>query len=108
MIFLYKAPVFLKSFHLPLLPHSKAISNATGMKLNFGKFQKIGARGYTMEKLFNLREGVGIDEDKLAKRFTDVPLIEGNKKSVVRIDKMLPKYYKLRGWDKQGVPTKKH
>jgi aldehyde:ferredoxin oxidoreductase len=25
----------------------------------------------------------------------------------VPIDKMLPRYYQLRGWDENGVPTKK-
>jgi aldehyde:ferredoxin oxidoreductase len=25
---------------------------------------------------------------------------------VVEMDKMLPEYYQLRGWDKEGVPTK--
>jgi aldehyde:ferredoxin oxidoreductase len=25
---------------------------------------------------------------------------------VVKLEKMLPEYYELRGWDKEGVPTK--
>jgi aldehyde:ferredoxin oxidoreductase len=25
---------------------------------------------------------------------------------VVELDKMLPEFYKLRGWDEKGVPTK--
>jgi aldehyde:ferredoxin oxidoreductase len=25
---------------------------------------------------------------------------------VVELDKMLPEYYQLRGWDKEGIPTK--
>jgi len=28
-----------------------------------------------------------------------------HKGRVVELDKMLPEYYKLRGWDEQGVPT---
>lgn len=104
---LYTMPKGLLKFHLPMLPHTKALKYATGMKMDFGRFMQAGARGYTMEKLFNLREGIDKEHDKLAKRFTDDPLLPDNKNSVVRLDKMIPKYYKLRGWDKNGIPTKK-
>ncbi len=95
------------AFHLPLVPHSKAIAFATGMRMNFGKWFRIGTRGYTMERLFNIREGIGASQDTLAKRFTSDELIPGNKRSVVRLDKMVPKYYRLRGWDADGVPTRR-
>jgi len=77
------------------------------MKIDFGRWIRIGDRGYNMERLFNLREGINKNHDKLAKRFTDVPLLPGNKKTVVRMDKLLPRYYKLRGWDKDGIPKKR-
>jgi aldehyde:ferredoxin oxidoreductase len=60
-----------------------------------------------LERLFNLREGFGKQADTLPKRFTDEPLPESKKNSKVPIGKMLPKYYKLRGWDADGVPRKK-
>lgn len=99
-----KLPPWLQKFHLPLLPHSKFIKLATGMKMDYGRFARAGARGYTLERLFNLREGIRKDQDSLAKRFTDEPLIPGKKKTMVPLDKMLPKYYKLRGWDENGIP----
>lgn len=103
-----KTPPWLLKIHIPfMLPHSKALTQATGMNIHFGDWARIGDRGYNMEKLFNLREGIGKDQDRLAKKFTDTPLLPGNKKSVVRMDKMLPKYYKLRGWDSDGVPTRR-
>ncbi len=104
---LYKMPKGIMKFHLPMLPHTKALKMATGMKMDFGRFMKVGARGYNMEKLFNLREGIDKEFDSLAKRFTGDPLLPGNKKSVVKLDKMLPKYYRLRGWDKNGLPKKR-
>jgi aldehyde:ferredoxin oxidoreductase len=104
---LLKAPPALLGIHLPLLPHSKFIKMATGMKMNLGLFFRVGDRGYNMEKLFNLREGIGKDKDTLPKRFTDEPLVPGDEKSKVPLDKMLPKYYKIRGWDENGVPTPK-
>ena len=104
---LLKAPPFMMKLNLPMLPHSKIICLATGMKMNFGLFTRAGERGYTLERLFNLREGIRKDKDSLAKRFTDVPLVKGNEKSKVPLKQMLPKYYKLRGWDENGVPTQK-
>lgn len=102
-----KVPPWLLKLHLPLLPHSKFIKLATGMKMDYGRFAQAGARGYTMERMFNLREGIGKDQDRLARRFTKDLLLAGNPKSRVPLDQMLPKYYKLRGWDENGIPTAK-
>ncbi len=100
-------PKSVLKMHLPMLPHSKAIALSTGMKMDFGKYYMVGERGYTMERLFNLREGIDKSTDTLAKRFTDEELVPGNKKTKVPLSKMLPKYYRLRGWNKDGVPRKK-
>jgi aldehyde:ferredoxin oxidoreductase len=100
-------PPSLMKINLPMLPHSKAIKMATGMDMNFGKFLAVGARGYNLERMFNLREGFSKKDDTLPRRFTSEPQIADKPESIVRIDDMLPKYYWLRGWDKNGVPTKK-
>jgi aldehyde:ferredoxin oxidoreductase len=100
-------PPSLLMIHLPMLPHTRAINLATGMKMNFGKFLEVGARGYNLERMFNLREGFSKKDDTLPRRFTSEPQIAGRPESVVRVDDMLPKYYRLRGWDENGVPTKK-
>jgi len=100
-------PPALMKFHLPMLPHTRAIRQVTGMDMDFGKFFQMGARGYTLERLYNLREGFSAGDDKLPARFTDEEQIPGNKNTRVPLDKMMPKYYRLRGWDRQGVPTAK-
>ncbi len=100
-------PPGLLMIHLPMLPHTRAINLATGMRMNFGKFLEIGARGYNLERMFNMREGFSKKDDTLPKRFTSEPQIAGKPESIVRVDDMLPKYYWLRGWDKNGMPTKK-
>ncbi len=101
-----KTPLFLMKFHLPLLPHSKFIKLATGMKMDYGRFVRVGERGYTLERMFNMREGIGKDQDTLAKRFTEEKLSKNDDRTRVPLKKMLPKYYKLRQWDENGVPTK--
>ncbi len=100
-------PSWLQKIHVPLLPHTKAITLATGMKYDFGKFMEMGARGYALERMFNLREGLSKKDDTLPKRFTDEDQIPGRPETKVPIDKMLPRYYQLRGWDENGVPTAK-
>ncbi|RLB89744.1 MAG: aldehyde:ferredoxin oxidoreductase [Deltaproteobacteria bacterium] len=102
-----KLPLFFMKFHLPLLPHSKFIKLATGMNMDYGIFVRVGERGYTLERMFNIREGIGKEQDTLAKRFTQENLLKNDDKTRVPLDKMLPKYYKLRQWDENGVPTKK-
>ncbi len=103
---LQRLPPKLLQMHLPMLPHSKFIHLTTGMKMDFGRFLKAGERGYTLEKLFNLREGIGKKHDTLARRFTHEPLNPENAASKVPLDKMLPEYYRIRGWDENGIPTR--
>lgn len=102
-----RMPKWLMRFHVPLLPHTKAIELATGMKMDFGRYYLVGERGYTLERMFNIREGLTAKDDSLPARFTREPLMYGKKGYTVPLDKMLKKYYRLRGWDEQGKPTKK-
>lgn len=103
---LQKIPPHLLKLDLPNLPHSKLFRLATGMKMNFGLFLEAGERGYNLERLFNLREGIDGKQDALPSRFTHELLNPKDPNSKVPLDKMLPDYYKIRGWDEQGVPTK--
>jgi aldehyde:ferredoxin oxidoreductase len=93
-------------FHLPLLPHSKAIATYTGMKTNLGLFSAVGERGYTLERLFNMREGLLAEEDALPPRMTEEPQRPAVPNSKVPLREMLPVYYQVRDWDAQGVPTR--
>jgi aldehyde:ferredoxin oxidoreductase len=89
-----------------LFPHSKAIELATGIKMTTGRLMEIGERGYNIERMYNIREGLTAADDNLPDRLTKVPQIEGRLDTVVDISAMMPVYYKVRGWDKKGIPTK--
>jgi len=53
-----------------------------------------------------MKVGFTKDDDTLPKRLLEVPLTEGGPKGqVCRLEDMLPEYYELRGWDKEGIPT---
>lgn len=65
-----------------------------------------GDRIWNLERMFNLKAGVGPKEDKLPKRLLEEPIPEGASKGHVhRLAELLPQYYKERGWDESGIPT---
>lgn len=83
--------------------------SATGVDIGgFEGLMKQGERVYNLERLFNLKAGLTYKDDTLPKRLLEEPMPEGPAKGhVVELAKMLPEYYKLRGWDAKGVPTTK-
>ncbi len=97
----------LKFNSMYVLPHCKAVEYATGIKMNTAKFIMLGERGYNIERLYNIREGLTHEDDSLPERLTKIPQVKSNPKSVVNLDVMLPIYYKCRNWDEKGVPTNK-
>jgi len=74
----------------------------TGIDYTEADLARIGERIWNLEKLFNLKAGISSKEDRLPKRMTDEPRV---KNQVVHLDRMLPEYYRLRGWNDAGVPT---
>lgn len=87
-----------------VLPFPYAIRQVTGFKLNIGKFIQIGERGYNLERMINIRQGLKPGSDALPKRLINELQREDDRHSMVRLDAMLNKYYKIRGWDENGVP----
>jgi aldehyde:ferredoxin oxidoreductase len=69
------------------------------------KCNLVGERIWNMEKLFNLKAGLTKKDDDLPPRLKTEPAKTGPAKGLVSgIDKMLPEYYQVRGWDTEGVP----
>jgi aldehyde:ferredoxin oxidoreductase len=66
----------------------------------------VGERIWNLEKEFNLAAGLTKKDDDLPPRLKKEPAKTGPAKGLVNgLDKMLPEYYALRGWDANGVPT---
>ncbi len=99
----------LLKIHLPfnMLPHTKALSAATGMKIKFGDFMRIGERGYNLERLIDSKLGITEKDDKLPGRITDEEQIKGNPKSKVPLQPLKNEFYKVRQWDENGLPSDK-
>jgi aldehyde:ferredoxin oxidoreductase len=77
------------------------LNYVTGTNFTKETLDPLGERIWNLEKLFNMRAGV--EKDTLPPRITKEPRV---KNRVVPLDKLLPEYYEMRGWDKDGVPTK--
>ncbi|MBI5550290.1 MAG: aldehyde ferredoxin oxidoreductase family protein [Desulfobacterales bacterium] len=73
--------------------------------LSMLKFRKAGERVHVLERYMNTREGISKKDDTLPRRL----LTEGRRcdseQHTVPLEPMLEKYYKIRGYDADGIPT---
>jgi aldehyde:ferredoxin oxidoreductase len=77
----------------------------TGIGYTPEEIMKSAERIYNIERMFLLK--AGSTEDTLPYRMLHEPLPDGPAKGMVnQLDKMLPEFYQLRGWDEKGWPTK--
>jgi aldehyde:ferredoxin oxidoreductase len=80
----------------------------TGIPYSDEELLKAGERIWNLERLFNLKAGLTGKDDTLPPRLLKEPIVTGpSKGEVCDLSRMLPEYYKLRGWDEEGVPTRK-
>jgi aldehyde:ferredoxin oxidoreductase len=70
------------------------------------KLNLMGERIWNLERQFNLKAGLSAKDDTLPPRLLKEAAKTGPAKGKVNeLGKMLPEYYELRGWSKDGVPT---
>jgi len=94
------------SFPLGAVEYAALYSAATGIQIGVEDLLQAGERIYNNERLFNLQEGYTAQDDTLPKRFLEEPMPDGPSKGYVHpLSEMLPKYYEVRGWDEEGIPT---
>ncbi len=89
---------------------SKLIYLNTGLEFTPEEIWDIADRAYTIERLFNIREGLTREDDWLVDRYFDEPTPIGlpiaRDKCIDRekFKQMINEYYELHGWDEDGVP----
>jgi aldehyde:ferredoxin oxidoreductase len=82
------------------------LSACTGIAYSTEDFMKTGDRIWNLERLWNLKAGLTKADDTLPDRVLKEPIQTGpSKGDISHLDVMMPEYYKLRGWDEDGVPT---
>jgi len=70
------------------------------------KMMEVGERIWNLERMFNNKAGMSKADDTLPKRLLEDPAQTGPAKGLVsQLGKMLPEYYQLRGWTKDGQPS---
>jgi len=78
----------------------------TGWDLTGEELLKIGERLFNLKRMYNYRLGITRKDDFLPPRLLTSDRKEGGAKgSLPHLGKMLNKYYELRGWSEDGVPT---
>lgn len=88
----------------------EALMHVTGWDMTKHELIEIGERIYTLERLINLTHGIDRKSDILPYRVMNEPIPDGPSQGWLctndDLQKMLDEYYKLRGWDENGIPTK--
>ena len=90
---------------------SKLIYLVSGIQYTTSQLMEIGERIYTIERMFNNREGFSRKDDALPERYfkeatpIGLPRVRDRKINKEKFEKMLDEYYTLHGWNDNGVPT---
>lgn len=84
---------------------ARLLAAVTGIPYQPEELIQMGERIVNLERLFNLREGFGRNDDTLPRRLLEEPVSSGPAQGrTVDLEPMLDEYYQFRGWDKNGVP----
>jgi aldehyde:ferredoxin oxidoreductase len=103
--------VFLSPSHPAFTEFSRLIQLNTGLEFSAEDLWDCAHRTYTIERLFNLREGMTRADDWLPDRYFDEPTrlglpgVQGKSIDRRKFKEMLDEYYRLYEWDEAGIPT---
>lgn len=85
--------------------YNKFWSTITGQKMSRSDFLKAGERIHILERYMNTREGITVKDDTLPGRLLKEGRLNDPQGRVVPLEKMLRKYYLIRSYDDNGIPT---
>jgi len=98
----FNSPKLLKHEHFKAL-----LEKALGRRYTEDELREVGRRVVDLERVFLNEQGITSRDDTLPRRYFDEPMPDGRAKGH-RIDreefaKLLQRFYRLRGWDEDGV-----
>jgi aldehyde:ferredoxin oxidoreductase len=83
------------------------LNTATGADYTIEELVMAAERITNAERMFLVNAGFDRKDDSLPRRITDEPLPAGPAKGqTCDLQAMLDDYYKVQGWDNNGIPTK--
>jgi aldehyde:ferredoxin oxidoreductase len=87
--------------------HINLISHATGMDIDEIEAMKIARRAGTLLRAYNVMTGIRRKDDRPPEKyFRDPPPQPYFRLDRDKFNKMIDEYYKLRGWNSEGIPSK--
>jgi len=81
-------------------------NSVTGMKLSKKEFLQAGERIHVLERTMNTREGISRKDDTLPVRMLKEGRLSDVDQKTVPLDELLDRYYRIKGYDQNGIPTK--
>jgi len=100
---------FATDFNIPVMPGigkslmAELLTAITGLDWDADRLAEAGERIYTLEKMFNYREGFRRADDRIPARFFTEPLTVGDEEGAVlntdEFKQMMDEYYTERRWD---------
>jgi aldehyde:ferredoxin oxidoreductase len=93
---------------LAVADYAAMVAAVTGMPLTEENLLRAGERTWNLQRLFNLGAGFTRRDDTLPPRLRKEPISTGPAAGRVwRREPLLSEYYRIRGWDRHGRPTKR-
>ena len=96
---------FASSWYRDEVHYRHILSAITGLEWTEEEFSKAGTRIFTMEKMFNYREGFSRVDDSIPEKFFNNKFTYGEHSGAFvdreEFNNNLDKYYESRGWDKE-------
>lgn len=103
------AGVFSSINAIGYLDICQLLQKALGFDMTDQYLYALGERIYTTERMFLNREGISRKDDYLPDPYYNQPIPDGPTKGEYidreKFEMLLDEYYKLHGWDDNGIPT---
>ncbi|NQV32690.1 MAG: aldehyde ferredoxin oxidoreductase family protein [Phycisphaeraceae bacterium] len=77
----------------------------TGWDYTVQELMKTGERGFTVQRLLNIRDGYDGKTDKLPGKMFKAAQTGFRAGKTIPFEQLMEDYYSIRGWDTNGVPT---
>lgn len=91
---------------LTLTEISAGLEAITGWKLDPKDLFRIGERTFALQRLINVRDGLRRKDDSLPEKMKMAALVGPRAgQAPIPHEQILDEYYKIRGWNEQGIPT---
>lgn len=88
-------------------PWARMASGVTGLNFSTSRLEEMANRVASIERIFNIKTGMDLEEDTLPTRFQKESIRVGEEQKRISYDiigDLRKGYYKARGWNRKGIP----